>query len=145
MHPRIVTLLAVTALLTTVAACQTAPEIEPNVEEVANHPGVFEGQTLTVTGEVDDIYHSRAFELQSDDDPFEIWEESVLVLSPTPIEMLGEPLEDDDKMLVRGRVEQFVVADIERELGWDLSPELEVEFENVPVIIADGVVRVKAN
>ena len=126
----------------TMAAAATSCKDEkptPTVEKVTEQPFAYENRAVTLFGEVDDVYGERAFQLQSEEDPFEIWEEELLVISRSPIRMPGRSLEDDDHVVVSGKVRNLVVADLERELGWDLDPELETEFANKPIVIADGV------
>jgi hypothetical protein len=49
----------------------------------------------------------------------------------------------DNKVRVTGKVGKMAIVEVERELGWDLTSELEVEFEGTEaVLIADSVTRV---
>lgn len=47
-----------------------------------------------------------------------------------------------ERATVTGTVRNFVVAEIEREYGFDLQPEIETEFRNKPVLIADSVRKI---
>ena len=136
---------AVVGLSSALFACEREkpPDpVAPTVEEVRERPATFHGRTLTLSGEVDRVYSDRAFELQADDDPFEIWEEELLVLTRSPIRLTGGALADDQDVIVTGTVRNFVVADVEREIGWDLLPEIEADYRNVPVLVANSVTRV---
>jgi hypothetical protein len=46
---------------------------------------------------------------------------------------------DDAKVRVTGTVRRFVVADIERDYGFDLTSEIETEFRDKPVLVANSV------
>ena len=47
-------------------------------------------------------------------------------------------------MRVTGTIGKLSIVDIEREVGWDLTPELEVEVEGAKaVLIAKSVERVQ--
>lgn len=127
-------------ILALAGGCSEAPESElASVEAVADHPSRFEGKLVTLAGEVDDIYGSSAFELQSEEDPFEIWEESVLVVTDAPILMAGEGLEDDDEVLVTGTVRTLTAMDVSQRPGWDLPKDLVVRTAKMPVLQADTV------
>ena len=127
-------------ILALAGGCSEAPESElASVEAVADNPSQFEGQLVTLAGEVDDIYGSSAFELQSEEDPFEIWEESVLVLTDAPVLMAGEGLEDDEEVLVTGTVRTLTAMDVSQRPGWDLPEDLVVRTAKMPVLMADTV------
>jgi len=50
----------------------------------------------------------------------------------------------NNKVRVTGKVGKFGIVEIERELGWDLRPELEAEVERAKaVLIASSVSRVE--
>lgn len=115
----------------------------PTVEKIENNPLDYSGKRVTVNGEVDDVFSARAFELESDDDPFEIFEEDLLVVSRSPMSFSGGALEDDDKVVVTGTVKWFVIADLERDVGWDLGPELETQFADEAIIVAESITRIE--
>ena len=56
------------------------------------------------------------------------------------------PLDDawlNDEVRVIGTVGKMTVSEIEREVGWDLDPKIEVEVEKQgPVLIAKRVERI---
>ena len=101
------------------------------IEAIEQDPQKWYGKTVTVKGEVDDLYNQRSFELESD----ELWDDDVFVVMRSDMQELVE----DAEVQVTGTVKQFVVADIEREIGWDLNPELEAEYRDKPVVIAESV------
>ena len=112
----------------------------PTVDEITDRATPFLGQTVTVTGEVGRIGGPRLFTIE-DDDP--VGDEHLLVLSARPVtEILADskdPIADDDEVVVTGTVRRLVITEIERELGFDLQPEYEVEFRDRPVLVATSV------
>ncbi len=117
------------------------PDPVETVDNVADQPYEFFGKKVTLYGEVDDIRGKRVFELEDEMDL--IFEDSVLVLTRSPVVFGGSPLADDDEVVVQGTVRKFVSAEIESELEWDLDLEIEVEdYESKPVLVADSVRRV---
>lgn len=117
------------------AAETTAPPT-PTTENVAESPMQYLGKKLTLTGEVDAVYGDRAFELEGNEAFFD---SSLLVLTRSPVRLAGQMVRDDDRVSVTGTVRNFVVADLERDLDWDLTPELEVEWRNKPALVADSI------
>ncbi|WP_225753540.1 hypothetical protein [Actinotalea sp. Marseille-Q4924] len=135
----------------TLTACSddsAGPEAGTSVEDVAesdpdeNDPGAeLLGQTVTVSGEIDEIVDETAFRIGGDG----LGGDSVLVVSSTPafadlgIE-LTQDLADEDRVLqVTGTVREFVEEDLEEELDVDYDDELYEEFEGQNVIVADQV------
>lgn len=112
------------------------------VDEITDDATPFLGQTVTVTGEVARIGGPRMFTVEDSD---LVGDEHLLVLSSRPVpELLAEskdPLADYDEVTVTGTVRRLVVTEVERELGFDLDPEYEVEFRDRPVLIATAVRR----
>lgn len=110
------------------------------VEDVKEEPARFYGETVTLSGEVDQVLGPRAFEMEGDDLFFD---EQIVVLTRSPVRLGGEAVADDDELAVTGTVRPFTTTEIERELGWDLEPEYEVEFDQRPVIIAEEIRRLE--
>jgi hypothetical protein len=113
----------------TIAAESLVPAPEP--EEITEEPEVYYGQTIATQGELDENLDSNTFTLEGGD---------LLVLN------LAEPeqaLEDDEVVVVTGELRQFVIADFERDydLTWDadLREQLEVEYQDRPVLVANHV------
>lgn len=121
-----------------VAGCdRDAAEVTtPTTEAVAENTARYTGQKLTLTGEVDEVFGDRAFELEGND---VIFDSSLLVLTRSPVRLSGRAPQDDDRVVVTGTVRNFVVADLERELNWDLTPELEVDWRNKPALVAESI------
>lgn len=107
-----------------------------DIDTVKEEPQRFYDKAVRVTGEVDKIYSDRAFRLEGTGWAFD---DDITVLMKKP---LTTPIKNDDELVVSGTVRRLVVADVERDLGWDLSPEIEVELKERPVLVADSVRRV---
>ncbi len=109
---------------------------EETLEKVAENPTQMVGQTVTVKGEVEQVYDPNSFILQ-DDELF--GGEKVLVITPRNT----TPVQDDQQVQVTGEVRQFVLAEFEREydLTWDgaLKQKIEAEYKDKPVIVAQSL------
>jgi hypothetical protein len=110
------------------------------VEDIKENPAAFVGKTVVVSGEVEQVYGPRAFQLGGTD----FFDSEIRVLTAQPLKesvrrRADQPFIKDDIALVTGTVRNVVVADVERELSFDLDPTYEVEFENRPAIIASSV------
>ncbi|MEW5859922.1 MAG: hypothetical protein AB1861_21470 [Cyanobacteriota bacterium] len=132
--------LAILALL--LPACTTnnqekvgGPTANTNVstEEVADKTNALLGKPVTVRSEVEKKVGANSFTI-GDNELF--GNEKILVINAS-----GAPtvLPDDIKLQVTGTVAKLVVADVEREFNLDLEPELEVEYKDKPVIIAQSI------
>lgn len=123
---------------------ERAEEGTINVAEIAEHPDKYLGQTVTVVADVEEVHSPRAFSLD-EDSPAQGVDNDLLVLSPAA----GSLSDIDDQWLnnkvrVTGKVGKMAIVEIERELGWDLGPQLEVEVEKArAVLIASAVQRVE--
>lgn len=112
-----------------------AQQVERNVEleDITENLQDLLGRTVSVRSDVTNIAGANAFRLE-DDDWFE--GESVLVINATGKAFVPP---EDIELQVTGKVQQFVLADIEREYGLDLNPDVFVEYERQPVIIAQSL------
>ncbi|WAS90600.1 hypothetical protein [Nannocystis punicea] len=117
-----------------------APAPTTDVDTVKEHPAWYYDKKVRVTGEVDEVYSDRAFRLEGTGWAFD---DDITVLMKKPMDVAaGGALKDDDELIVNGTVRRFVVADVERDIGWDLSPEIEVKLKERPVLVADSVRKV---
>jgi|GEM_PF-616135 len=111
------------------------PTAQTNVttEEVADKTNALIGKPVTVRSEVEKKVGANSFTI-GDDKLF--GSEKILVINAS-----GAPivLPDDIKLQVTGTVAKLVVADVEREFNLDLEPEVEVEYKDKPVIIAQSI------
>lgn len=140
---------------TTTTQTQPAPQATPGdaapaantalkVEDLIKNVDRYVGQEVTVVGEVDEVLSPMAFALD-EDAPFEAGvDNDVLVFYPKASELAA--LDDawlNDSVRVVGTVGKMTVTEIEREIGWDLDPKIEVEVEKQgPVMIAKRVERI---
>lgn len=112
---------------------------EPSPADVAEQPESYLGKKLTLVGEVHQVGNPRAFELESNR---ELFGDDLLVLSRSPVRFGGTPIGEDDEVVVVGRVRELRVAEMERELGWDLEVDVETEWKNKAVLIAESVSKI---
>lgn len=109
------------------------------IDEVLNEPNVYEGRLVTLRSEADKNELANSFTLD-DDDGFGLFgldfdNDELLVFNSSGVPFIP-PEEDDVEVQVTGVVRTFILADVERELGVDLDPDLYVDYENQPVIFA---------
>jgi hypothetical protein len=132
--------LAFLAMLLPACSTNTAeqvggPTAKTNVttEEVADKTNALLGKPVTVRSEVERKVGANSFTI-GDDKLF--GSEKILVINAS-----GAPtvLPDDMKLQVTGKVAKLVVAEIERDYKLNLEPELEAEFRDKPVIIAQSI------
>lgn len=113
---------------------------QPDVDRVKEQPERYYDKQVRLTGEVDQLLADRAFSLEGTGWAFN---DNITVLMKNPMDPdAGGPLTDDDELIVTGTVRHFVVADIERELGWDVPSEIETKLRDRPVVVADMVRKV---
>jgi hypothetical protein len=114
-----------------------AQETEGNVtiDEITDGEDVAVGEEVTVRGEVTEVEPGISFVMQDDDF---LSGDEVLVIN-TSEKTLPEGV-DDLPLQVTGEVGALVLADVEREYGLDLDPELYVDYESQPVIFANYMV-----
>ena len=131
------------SLASVFALTETSPlqaeEVPGNftIGEIADMENVAIGEQVTVRGEVEEIEPGMSFVLEEDK---LIGEDEITVINVSN-QMLVLPEDSDDLGLqVTGEVGVLVLADIERDYGLDLDPELYVEYENKPVILAKSMV-----
>lgn len=128
---------------------QNQPQAQPTpakgqttatVDQVKEQPANFYGKTITVAGKVDELLTESAFELEGTGWAFN---DNITVLTKSPAQLARAAVAGKDELVVSGTVRPFVVTEVERELGWDLSPEIEVRLKERPILIADAIRRVE--
>jgi hypothetical protein len=109
-----------------------APEVGMSVEDVAENLEAYIGNTVTVSGEVEDKLAGGGFTLKDDK-----WgaDNEILVVGSTFAALVNE----DDEVRVTGEVRRFAISDVERDLQIDLDDELYRTWNNRPVLIARSV------
>lgn len=112
-------------------------ETEENVttEELTENLDTYLGQTVTIREEVQEVVGDYAFSL--DEDQLFGGEEVLIInASGLPVDLVDG---DDTDVQVTGEVQELILADLEREYGFDLDDELFVDYEQQPVIIAQSI------
>ncbi|MBW3637867.1 MAG: hypothetical protein KY445_15600 [Armatimonadetes bacterium] len=110
------------------------------VSEINDTPDTYVGKPIIVNGEINDIHGPQLFTIGG-----EGWFGGELLVATTqPIPALAGRAENEsalegDLVLASGTLRKFVVADVEREWGFDVPPDLEVEFKDKYVFIAKSV------
>jgi hypothetical protein len=111
--------------------------VSPEPGEIAANPSQYYGQTLAVTGEVENIYGTNTFTLD-EDKLFGGQDLLVVVNNPN-----NAAIQEDTTVAVTGELRPFVTADLERdyELTWDLDVQnqLEAEYSQRPVLVVEQV------
>jgi len=106
--------------------------------QVIENPSAYVGKTVTVSGDVEEIWNPRAFNMDSGLSVGEL-----LVVGREPFPQVGDANNRayviSDVATVTGVVRMLVMADVEREIGWDLDPRIEAEFNAKPVLIAQSI------
>ena len=114
-----------------------AQETDSNttIEELSEGEDVAVGEEVTVRGEATEVEPGISFVMQ--EEGF-LEGDEVLVINVSD-KTIPEGV-DELPLQVTGEVGTLVLADVEREYGLDLDPELYVEYETQPVILADYMV-----
>ncbi len=106
--------------------------------QIVENPAAYVGKTVNVTGQVEEILGPRAFTMDSG---LSIGELLVIGRDPYPQvpDVANRAYVVSDLASVTGVVRLFVAADIEREIGWDLDPQIEIEYNSRPVLVVQNV------
>lgn len=114
-----------------------AQQQENNVttEDVGENTQALIGKTVTIRSEPLQKIGSNTFTVN--DEEF-FGSEPILVVNSS-----GEPFtfpeDDDTEVQVTGEVRNLAVADLNREYDLDLEPDLYIDYENRPAIIAQSI------
>lgn len=99
----------------------------------------YAGKSVLLAGEVDEVYSNRSFVLGGNK---ALFGSDVLVLTRSNVTLGGRSLAEDDTLLVSGELRRFVTLEVEQQVGWDLTPDLEREWSDKAVIVASSVSRI---
>ena len=114
------------------------------VADVMGNLERYTGQTVTIVADVEEVFGPKAFKLDEDNALAGGIDNDLLVVGSESASLAT--FDDqwvDNKVKVTGVVRQIAVVDLEREIGWDLDPEIEIELEDAKaVIVANAVERV---
>jgi hypothetical protein len=132
--------------LTVAAPTDTAAAAgEVTVGKIVGNLNDYLGKTVTVVADVQEVLGPRAFTLDEDDVLAGGIDNDMLVVSPQAGNLT--PIENNwlkNKVRVTGTVRGVAVAEIEREVGWDLDRKIEAEFKDVKaVLVASSVERLQ--
>lgn len=121
--------------------------LAPEPGEISENPEQYYGETLAVTGEVEDIQSEGTFTLQEDQ---LLGANNLLVIYAQP--KAGSPaaqaappptITDDEQVAVTGVLRPFIIAELERDydLTWDagVQQQLETDYSERPVLIATQI------
>jgi hypothetical protein len=116
---------------------RTQPEgLKVSVGDLEEHPTRYIGQTINVTGEVDDVFGPRLFKI--DEPNWADLDGEILVFLPTNLAAL---VRKDDRVTVTGTMKQFPQSQVDRELGWlESAPQDNARLASRPVLMASRVV-----
>jgi hypothetical protein len=118
---------------------------EVSVGDIMADPASFAGRTVTVIADVEEVFGPNAFALDEDDLVEGGIDNDLMVVSRQAGNL--ESIDDqwlNNKVRVTGTVGTWTLVELEREVGWDLEPELESEVEERgAVLIATSVERVE--
>lgn len=120
------------------SGCQPSSPDESGVGlgDIVENPDQYYGATITVSGEVDRIYTPRIFTIGGGD-----FEHDLLVLSTDSIALVEGRTEDvpvfeQDIVQVTGEIQNLDPATLEENYDLELRDELEEEFAEQPVLVA---------
>ncbi|EDZ65767.1 hypothetical protein NOC27_2447 [Nitrosococcus oceani AFC27] len=103
-----------------------------DVEELLDNIERYDGQKVTVSGEVEERIDKRSFILESGG----LFNDEIVVVMPKG----NLNVQEDDEVAVTGKVRAVKFVDIEREYNWVLNEEIKSEIEDVEAfLIADHV------
>lgn len=137
-------LLAVGAMV--LPACGSSPTDEAATPENSQDDNVttaelsenitsYLGETVTIRGELQEVVGNYTFML-NDEQLFGGADVLVINASGEEVRLVEG---DDTELQVTGEVREFLRADIEREFGLTLDPELYADYEQQPAIIGQSV------
>ncbi len=115
------------------------------VGDIMGNPTRYIGDTVTVEADVEEVLGTFAFLLDEDDALTGGIDNDMMVFSPKSAQL--QDIDDqwlNNKVRVTGVVRQSAVADLKRDIEWDLTPKIESKFEGgqKPVLIAHRVERI---
>lgn len=118
------------------AATQSSPM---NVEQLNDKIAQHAGKQVSVAGEIEEWLDARTFVLESGG----LFNDEIAVIVPPNAKGMDvQRLREDTDIVVSGTVRSVPIIELERELGWDLDPQLEVELEGTKnFLVADRITR----
>jgi hypothetical protein len=139
----VLALLALTSMLLPAWPARAAEPGGTTVHEIVADPSAYYGETVMLTGAVEESLGSRSFTLEDDD---LLYNDTLVVVSSRPVlDDNGGPLDLREavalNLLITGTVRPFDLAAIEREIGFDLADARFAGWEGKPAIVARSVIE----
>lgn len=110
------------------------------ISDIKDNPEKYVGKRVRVEGSVDEVYGNRSLKVEND----KFFDDELLVIAKKPLnELTGDKvsLTEDAQVEVAGTVRQYRQVEIERETGWDLDPQIEMEFEGIKTALILDEIR----
>lgn len=108
------------------------PAVKP-VQEIKDDPASFVGKTVTIAGEVEEIFSPGVMRV---DGVTTLWGDEIFVLANDDA-LPNKAVTEDEKLKITGTVQTVTVAEIEADFEVDLETEVEAEIESYPVLVAE--------
>lgn len=111
-----------------------------DVADITGNPNNYIGKTVTVSGWVERSYYPQTFRLDEDSVFTGGIDNDLLVVGKKDV--IPADLKSgnaDARVRVTGTVQKFVAVEIERDYDLDLTGEIENEFKNKTVLVANSV------
>ncbi len=111
-----------------------------DVEELNDDLQLYTDRQVEIAGEIEDRLDAHSFVLESGG----FFDDEVAVVIPESVRKQTDPslLRNDADVVVTGTLRATPIVEVERELGWDLDPELELELESVAAyVVAEKIER----
>lgn len=128
----------------------TAPVMQQNanqdarmveIDDLEDNPDKYVGQTVRVTGEVEDVFGPRLFTI--DEPNWMDFDGETVVYVPASLAAL---VREDDQVTVVGTVRNLESNEFLPELSWyERDPAVELGFEDRPAIVANDLVGGDSN
>lgn len=109
------------------------------IADVAGNPAAYLGKSVTVRGTVEKVIHPGVFSLDEDALLAGGIDNDLLVIRKAEAMADITEAQEDQEVIVTGKVRPFVTAEIEGEYGLDFDNDVEAEYSVRPVIIAESV------
>lgn len=127
-------------VVTNTTTAPVANAVNVKVADVTGNTNNYLGKTVTVSGWVERSYGANSFRLDEDSVFTGGIDNDLLVVGAANVVPAGLKFGNDDaKVRVTGTVRRVVIAEIERDYGFDLTPEVETEFRDKAVLVANSV------
>lgn len=108
-----------------------------SINAVEENAAKYRGQTIKVTGEVDEVLGPRMFKL--DEREWLDFDGETLVYTPAPLAIF---VQEGEPVTVTGTLRTVMDVNLDNEWGWfELEPDVEAELDKRNVIVATGIVN----